>query len=170
MRADVKFGIRRSVLKLDGGMALVVVIMVMALLLSIVAAGLISSGIDLKIANSFDLGSRAFYAADTGVQVGVAKLQLDTTKATQGFHGTLDGGLAFRSGSRNTVGDQQSLFRGTRNAAPGFSIGSGTGYNPSGYVFYKYQINVTGTVTTAASTEAGAREVEAQAEYGPVPR
>lgn len=170
MRADIKFGIRRSVLKSEEGLALVVVIMVMALLLSIIAAGLISSGINLKITGSYKVGTQAFYAADTGVQVGVAQLTLNPAVATLPFSGTLDGGLAFRSGHRGDSGPQALLFQGTRNATPGFSLGSGTGYNPSGYAFYLYQINVTGTVTTPASTQAGAREVEVQAQYGPVPR
>ena len=55
----------------------------------------------------------------------------------------------------------------------GFFSGSGTGYNASGYSFYQYQINVTGTFSPGTScpsvgTETAAREVEAQAMYGPV--
>ena len=52
---------------------------------------------------------------------------------------------------------------GTRPGT-GYSIAVGTGYNPAGYVFYDYQVNVTG-----AGPGTAQREVEALAGYGPVP-
>jgi hypothetical protein len=52
----------------------------------------------------------------------------------------------------------------------GYSLGSGTGYNASGYTFYQYQMNVTGTYTSTYGTELAGREIEAIASYGPVPK
>ena len=49
-------------------------------------------------------------------------------------------------------------------AEPGYSMGTGTGYNPSGYGYLRYQIRIIGQGPLAA-----ARRVEAQGRYGPVP-
>jgi hypothetical protein len=57
-------------------------------------------------------------------------------------------------------------FVGTRQET-GYSLNTGTGYNSSGYSFYQYQINVTGTYEVAGAEVAG-REVESQALFGPV--
>jgi hypothetical protein len=57
-------------------------------------------------------------------------------------------------------------FVGTRQET-GYSLNTGTGYNASGYNFFQYQINVTGTYEVAG-TEIAGREVESQALFGPV--
>ena len=54
-------------LKDNQGITLVVVLMVMAILLSVIGAGLLFSGINTKITANYQLGTRAFYAADMGI-------------------------------------------------------------------------------------------------------
>ena len=49
------------------GISLVVVLMVMAILLTVIGAGLIFSGINTKVAMNYRTGTRAFNAADTGM-------------------------------------------------------------------------------------------------------
>ena len=159
MGVDIKLRHRSSVLKSEQGLALVIVIMVVALLLCIMAAGLVSTSTDLKITGRYKVGNQAFYAADTGVQVGVSQITGSTDPNPVTFNGIVDT-IPFSG---------QTKFVGT-NPMPGFSLGSGTGYNPSGYDFYQYQINVTGTVNAPdGTTQLAARQVEAQAQYGPVP-
>ncbi|MFQ5681810.1 MAG: PilX N-terminal domain-containing pilus assembly protein [Candidatus Binatia bacterium] len=146
----------------EKGIALIVVLMVMVILLSITGAGLFFSGVELKMSSNFRSGNRAFYAADTGIDIGRNQLQFNQALASAPFSGTIDGDLAYRSGSRNDTVAQPLQYEGMRIES-GFSIGTGTGYNPSGYTFYQYQINVTGT-----GPRGSAREIEAKAEYGPV--
>ena len=148
----------------ERGVSLIVVIMLMVIILAITAAGLFFSSVELRVSGNHRAGTQAFYAADAGVNVGVSQIALDPTVSTAPFSGTLSGGLAYRSGHISDSVAKPSTLRGIKNE-PGYSLGSGTGYNTSGYSFYQYQINVTGTGPLAS-----AREVEAQAEYGPVPR
>lgn len=152
----------KEVLKNNRGITLVVLLMLMVLLLSMTGAGLLLSGLDLKVSANFKAGTQALYAADTGIYVGAMQLSLNQAAATAPFAGTMSGALAYRSGRRGDSVPQPLQFRGIRTK-PGYSIGVGTGYNPSGYVFYAYQINV-----TANGPVSSAREIEAQAEYGPV--
>ena len=107
----------------------------------------------------------AFYAAEAGVHTGVDQLSMNTTTSTQAIPVTNIGAwYAYRSGRRADPEPQPLQFVGTRPGT-GYSIAVGTGYNPAGYVFYDYQMNVTGSGPRTAQ-----REVEALAEYGPVPR
>jgi hypothetical protein len=55
-------------------------------------------------------------------------------------------------------------YVGSRTEA-GYSLAVGTGYNPSGYAFHTYQVNAVGT---GGPSQTAAREVEVQAEYGPI--
>ena len=147
----------------ERGISLVVVIMVMVIILAMTAAGLLFSSMDLRITSNFRAGTQAFYAADNGVSVGVSQLALDQTVSTAPFGPlALPGGLTYCSGTRNLTNGcaapQPSQLYGIRSE-PGYLLGT------NGYSFYQYQINVTGTGPLAA-----AREVEAQAEYGPVPK
>ena len=57
----------KSKLRDSQGITLVVVLMVMAILLSVVGAGLLFSGINMKISGNYQTGARAFYAADIGI-------------------------------------------------------------------------------------------------------
>ena len=149
------------------GITLVVVLMVMAILLSVIGAGLLFSGMNAKITGSYQSGTRAFYAADAALGQGLNQLNANPTTATAAF-GPIDmsNGLKYRSGSRAAGSPQPLQFVSTQQAA-GYSLNSGTGYNATGYAFYQYQINVTGTYDVAGYELAG-REVEAQALFGPV--
>jgi Tfp pilus assembly protein PilX len=62
-----KIGDMKSKLRDSQGITLVVVLMVMAILLSVVGAGLLFSGINTKITGNYQTGTRAFYAADIGI-------------------------------------------------------------------------------------------------------
>lgn len=150
------------------GMTLIVVLVVMMILLSVIGAGLLFSGINSKISGNYQTGTKAFYAADTGINAALNQLTLDPATATAALSRNLGGGLAYRSGHRTDSTPQPLQFLRTQSQS-GYSLGSGTGYNASGYKFHEYQMNVTGTYTTAYGTELAGREIEAVATYGPVP-
>ncbi len=59
-------------------------------------------------------------------------------------------------------GADANCFLNTTQRA-GYSIGSGTGYNPGGFVFYDYAITGSGTGPRSAQ-----RTIDAQVAYGPV--
>ena len=159
----------KSKLTNDRGITLVVVLIVMVILLSVIGGGLLFSGINTKITANYQTGTKAFYAADTGISAALNQLALDPTTSTAALSQNMGGGLAYRSGHRTDTTPQPLVFLRVQSQ-PGYSLGSGTGYNPSGYSFYEYQMNVTGTYTTAYGTELAGREVEAIATYGPVPK
>ena len=151
------------------GLTLVVVLMVMAILLSVIGAGLLYSGINTQMTANYQSGTKAFNAADTGINAGLIQLSLDQDASTAAFSMTLSGGLGYRSGRRADSSPQPNQFNRVRTES-GYSLGRGTGYNTAGYDFYEYQINVTGTYTTSWGTELAGREIEAQGAYGPVAR
>jgi hypothetical protein len=154
-------------LKDSHGVTLVVVLMTMAILLSVIGAGLLFSGINTKITGSYQSGTRAFYAADAGIGQALSQLSANPTTALAAFGPTdMGNGLKYRSGSRAAGSPQPMQYIGTRQGT-GYSLNTGTGYNASGYSFYQYQINVTGTYELAGIEVAG-REVESQALFGPV--
>ncbi len=158
----------KSKLKDSQGITLVVVLMVMAILLSVIGAGLLFSGINTKITSNYNTGMKAFYAADTGISAVASALTL--TPAFSSAPVSIGNSLCYRFGKRDgTIPSPQPVPK----SGKGFSLGSGTGYNTSGYSFYQYQINVTGTFSPGTScpsvgNETAAREIEAQAVYGPV--
>lgn len=154
-------------LKENQGITLVVVLMLMAILLSVIGAGLLFSGINTKITVSYQSGTRAFYAADAGIGQAISQLSANPATAVAAFGPVnLGNGLKYRTGNRTAVSPQPIQFIGTRQES-GYSLNTGTGYNTSGYNFYQYQINVTGTYEVAGVEVAG-REVESQALFGPV--
>ncbi len=157
-----------STLTNQRGLTLVTVLMVMVLLLSIIGGALLFSGVNTKITVNYQMGTKAFYAADTGINAALNQLTLDTTASTAAFSKDMGGGLKYRSGHRSDSTPQSIQFLGTQPQS-GYVLNSGTGYNTSGYNFYEYKMNVTGTYTTAFGTELAGREVEAIATYGPVP-
>ena len=157
-------------LKDNQGITLVVVLMVMAILLSVIGAGLLFSSINTKITANYQTGTKAFYAADMGMSDAVTRIGPDPTVVSIPVTAVPGAsGLAYRSGHRADTSPQPFVYLRTTQQA-GFSLGSGTGYNTSGYVFNEYQLNVTGSYTTAWGTELAAREIEAIAAYGPVAR
>jgi hypothetical protein len=142
-------------LKNDRGITLVVVLMVMVILLSVIGAGLLFSGVNSKMTANYNLGTKAFNAADTGVNAGVSQIPSTVALAATQVPGT------------DSYYQSESIqLKGTAPQA-GYSLGSGTGYNQSGYAFYQYQMNMKGFFKPAA-TELATRRVEAQATYGPV--
>jgi Tfp pilus assembly protein PilX len=163
-----KVAFMRSKLTDDQGITLVTVLMVMVLLLSVIGGGLLLSGINTKITANYKTATKAFYAADTGISAALTHLMLDPTISTAAFSQNMGGGLAYRSGHRTDSTPQPLQILGTQPQS-GYVLNSGTGYNTSGYNFYEYKINVTGTYTTAYGTELAGREIEAIASYGPVP-
>jgi hypothetical protein len=157
----------RTKLRDDTGITLVVVLMTMSILMCVIGAGLLFSGINTKITGNYQQGTRAFYAADAGIGQGISQLSANPTAAVAAFGPTsLGNGLKYRSGSRS-AGSPQPLQLVGKQQGTGFSLNVGTGYNATGYVFYQYQMNVTGTYEVGTVEMAG-REVEAQALFGPV--
>ena len=160
----------RAKLRESEGMTLVVVLMTMAILLSVIGAGLLFSGVNTKITGNYQQGTRAFYAADAGLGEAVSLISANQSAVqaitiARDLNG--DGRLKYRGGPRTAPGPVAE-FVGTR-AGTGDSLSSGLpGYNESnGYSFYQYQLTVTGTYETAG-TELAGRSVQAQALFGPV--
>jgi hypothetical protein len=160
----------RAKLRNEKGITLVVVLMTMAILLSVIGAGLLFSGVNTKITGNYQQGTRAFYAADAGLGEAVSLLSGNQTAVeaitiSRDLNG--DGRLRYRGGGRTTPGPV-AQFDGTR-VGTGDTISSGTpGYNESsGYSYYQYQLSVTGTYEVGA-TELAGRSVQAQALFGPV--
>jgi hypothetical protein len=159
----------KSRLQDDRGITLIVVLMVMAILLSVVGAGLLFSGINTKIAMNYRTGTKAFNAADIGITAIASTVTVGGI--TPVGPTALGSNLCYRSGYRDpsVVVSTAPVIK----SSAGYSLGSGTGYNASGYAFYQYPIAVTGSYITgsscpAAGAETAARVVEAQAMYGPV--
>ena len=154
-------------LKDNRGMTLAVVLMIMAILAAVIGAGLLFSGINTKITGSYQSGTRAFYVADAGLGHGMSQLSANPAASIAAF-GPVDmgNGLKYRSGSR-AAGTPQPIQLVAKQQGVGYSLNTGTGYNATGYTFYQYQINVTGTYEVAGSEMAG-REIEAQTLFGPV--
>jgi len=149
----------------EAGSVLVLSLLAMVVLTLLGAALLTMSGTETFGSFRGLYREGAFYAAEAGVHTGVDQLSMNTTTSTQAIPVTNIGAwYAYRSGRRADPGPQPLQFVGTRPGT-GYSIAVGTGYNPAGYVFYDYQMNVTGSGPRSAQ-----REVEALAEYGPVPR
>jgi hypothetical protein len=147
----------------ERGISLVVVIMLMVIILAITGAGLLFSSIDLRVSGNYRVGTQAFYAADMGASAGFAQIP-----SAAAIPRTLATGAAYYCSGMiaNTGGDcatpQPLTF--TPISVPGYSLGAGTGYNSSGYSFYLYQIDATGVGPLAAT-----RQVQALAQYGPIP-
>jgi hypothetical protein len=111
----------------------------------------------------------ALMAAEAGVNRGINQLGANAiTSIVQipvvGVDVSLDaaGKFRYRSGKKTPDTAAALGYVGTR-AESGYSISVGTGYNPSGYVFHQYQVIATGKGPNNAM-----REVEVQAEYGPI--
>ncbi len=149
-------------LKDERGISLVIVLMVMAILLPVIGAGLIFSGVNTKITTNYQTGTKAFNAADTGVNAALTQLAMDQTAAVAAI------AVTQVPGTTSYYQSESIQFKGTMSD-PGYSLGVGTGYNQSGYGFYQYQINIRGYVKPG-STELATRRVEAQGAYGPVPK
>jgi hypothetical protein len=142
----------------ERGVSLVVVIMLMVVILAITGAGLLLSSIDLRISSNYRAGAQTFNAADVGVGDGIARTGIDPITIPKT---PLDGGLFYCGGSLTSTNrcaspPLASQFISLKNA-PEFTLGN--------YYMYQYQLNV-----TATGPMTSAREIEAQVEYGPVPK
>ncbi len=148
----------------EGGMVLMLSLIVMVVLSMLGAALLTMSGSETFVSYRTVSREGAFYAAEGGIHIGLDQLSWNTATSIQAIPlTTIGGNYTYRSGRRSDPGPQPFQFVGTRPGT-GYSIAVGTGYNPAGYIFYNYQINVTGTGPRNAQ-----REVEALAAFGPVP-
>jgi Tfp pilus assembly protein PilX len=166
----LEINIMKARVKENKGITLVIVLVVMAILLSVIGAGLLFSGVNTKITTNYQTGARAFYAADAGLSEAVSRLSADTTAvAAMTLNGDIhgDGKLTYRGGGRTTPAPV-AQYVGTQIVA-GNTIGSGTPTNneTGGYAYYKYQLNVTG-IYHAGGVELAGRTVGAQALFGPV--
>jgi hypothetical protein len=167
---ELKVPAMRGKLRDNQGITLVVVLMTMAILLSVIGAGLLFSGVNTKITGNYQQGTRAFYAADAGLGEAVSLISanqaaVEAVTISRDMNG--DGRVKYRGGSRTTPGPV-AQFVGMRTGT-GDSLGSGLpGYNESnGYSYYQYQLSVTGTYEVGGTEMAG-RAVQAQALFGPV--
>ncbi len=148
----------------EGGMVLVLSLLAMVVLSLLGVALLTMSGSETFVSYRTVYREGAFYSAEGGIHIGIDQVSANTVTSTQAIPlTTIGGNYTYRSGQRSDLGPQPFEFKGTR-PGPGYSIAVGTGYNPAGYVFYNYLINVTGTGPRNAQ-----REVEVLAAFGPVP-
>jgi hypothetical protein len=148
MRKEIK-----TRLKNDEGITLVIILMVMAILLSVVGAGLLFSGINSKITMNYSTGTKAFNAADTGINAAVSQVPSTAAIAATQIPGT------------DSYYQSESIQLKGMAPQAGYSLGAGTGYNQSGYTFYQYELKMKGYFGTG---QLATRRVEAQATYGPV--
>lgn len=149
----------------EGGMVLMLSLMAMVVLSLLGAALLTMSGSETFVSFRSVYREGAFYAAEGGIHIGLDQLSGNTVTSTQAIPlTTIGGNYTYRSGRLSDPGPQPLQFVGTKPGT-GYSIAVGTGYNPAGYIFYNYQMNVTGTGPRNAQ-----REVEVLAAFGPVPK
>jgi Tfp pilus assembly protein PilX len=149
-------------LRSERGVSLVVVIMLMVIILAITGAGLLFSSIDLRVSGNYRVGTQAFYAADMGASAGFAQIVMDPVASSAAILRTPATGVpAYCSGTPTTSNNctNPQPLTVTPITVPGYSLGAGTGYS-----FYLYQIDATGVGPLGAT-----RQVQALAQYGPVP-
>jgi Tfp pilus assembly protein PilX len=105
----------------------------------------------------------ALMAADAGVNRGLNQLTANAQASLQAVtQTTIADVYTYRSGPRTATTPQPLQFVSTRTEE-GYSIAQCSGYNPCGYMFHTYRITATG-----AGPRNARREVDIQAEYGPV--
>jgi Tfp pilus assembly protein PilX len=142
----------------ERGLALVIALSVMALLLVGAVVLLRVVSIDRDVAANTVAAEGAFFAADAAVNVALDTIAPDVESCASA-RTPIGGGYAYQV---LHTPPNASCFTGTQRLA-GYSAGSGTGYNASGYVFYTFAF--TGVGTGPRSTQ---RTIEARAVYGPI--
>jgi hypothetical protein len=148
----------------ETGSVLVIALLIMVLLSFLGVTLLTVASTEHTIASNSQWSEGALMAADAGVNRGINQLSANAQLSVAQIDLTnIGSGYTYRSGSR-TGSAAPLTFVGTRTEA-GYSLAVGTGYNPSGYVFHTYQVNAVGT---GGPSQTAAREVEVQAEYGPI--
>ncbi len=139
-------------------------VMVMMLVAGIFLVRMSSTEGDIAYGSVSAEGS--FFAADAGINVGVARVDLLPPLVAVGGPCAATGAIGNYTYSLGAgAGADANCFLNTIQKA-GYSIGSGTGYNPGGFVFYNYAITGTGTPTT--TFKKAQRAVDAQVSFGPV--
>ena len=147
----------------ETGSVLVIALLIMVLLSFLGVTLLTVASTEHTIAANSQWSEGALMAADAGVNRGINQLSANAQTSIAQINLTTIGSYAYRSG-RRTGSAAPLTFIGARTEA-GYSLAVGTGYNPSGYVFHTYQVNAVGT---GGPSQTAAREVEVQAEYGPI--
>jgi hypothetical protein len=142
----------------ERGIASVMAIFIMVLMLvsGIFLVRMSSTEGDIAYGSMWAEGS--FFAADAGVNVGIDTVVPGGPTCARGAPAL--GSFSYSVGAG--AGADSNCFLNTAPRA-GYSIGSGTGYNPGGFVFYNYAITGTGTGPRSAQ-----RTIDAQVAYGPV--
>lgn len=154
-----------GILKNDRGMALAILTMLIAILASMTGAALLFSRVDLMISNNFKKGTGALYVADAGVGVALNQLSGNLTASSAAIGPTSIGDYTYRSSAPGETDNTAKPLNHTGfKTAPGYSMGVGTGYNPGGYIFHTYDIQITGEGPLTS-----ARVIEAMGQFGPVP-
>ena len=147
----------------ERGIASVMAIFIMVILL---VAGIFlvrMSSTEGDIAYGSMSAEGSFFAADAGINVGVARVdQLPPLVAAGGPCATTSALGSYTYSLQAGSGADTNCFLNTIQKA-GYSIGSGTGYNPGGFVFYNYALTGTGTGPRNAQ-----RAIDAQVSFGPV--
>jgi hypothetical protein len=138
----------------ERGMALVMALFIMAILLAAGTVLVRMSATEGDIAYSTMWSEGSFFAADAAINVGLNQGVTPTNVTTSAVTQTTIGGTFTYQGN--------VTFSGT-NQQPGFALGSGTGYNPGGFVFYNYAVTGSGTGPRSAQ-----RTIDVVATYGPV--
>ena len=156
----------------ERGSVLVVAVLLMMVLSFLGMAIMTMSVTEHSMAYNVVWAEGAFAAAEAGINAGINQLSANTTNATKAIPPTgtsviIGTNYAYRSGGKTAGGPQPLQFMNSRTE-PGYSVAIGTGYNPSGYVFNSYRINATGQTAGPLANKNAVREIEVQAEYGPV--
>lgn len=136
----------------ERGMALVIALFIMAMLLVAGVFLVRMSSMEGDIAYNAVWAEGTFFAADAAINTGLDQLSPSLTTST--IAQTTIGGSFTYQGS--------VAFSGT-SPQPGYSLGSGTGYNPGGFVFYTFTATGSGTGPRGAQ-----RTLDVTATYGPV--
>lgn len=142
----------------ERGIALVIALSIMILLLVGAVFLLRISGIEGDITDNTVSAEGSFFAADAAINVAVDTVA-PHVQSCAGPQTAIGGGYVYQV--QNTP-PNTNCFVGTQQEA-GYSLGSGTGYNPSGYVFYTFAFTGSGTGPRSAQ-----RTIDAQAAYGPI--
>jgi len=140
----------------ERGMVSVVAIFVMIMMLVAGVFLVRMSATEGDIAYSAMWAEGSFHAADAAINVGLDQMSPASSNPTATALSPAPPTL----GAFTPTGTIQ--FAGTTHQA-GYSIGSGTGYNPGGFAFYTYALVGTGTGPRSAQ-----RIVDVQASFGPV--
>ena len=142
----------------ERGIATVMAIFIMVMLLvsGIFLVRMSSTEGDIAYGTMWAEGS--FFAADAAINVGIDAIAPGAPTCVR--PSTAIGNFAYSV--QAGPGSDANCFMNTIQKA-GYSIGSGTGYNPGGFVFYNYGITGAGTGPRSAS-----RTIDAQVSYGPV--